>query len=80
MNAKTAHYRALRNMEGILWEQLPDYVRLSIEEAVRGEYQHVTLTLQEGNNPERAVSNLRMLGYEAYTVNSTDGVKLSIDW
>jgi len=80
MNAKTAHDHSLRNMQGILWEQLPDYVRLSIEEAVRDERLYVVVTLKEGEDYERAVSNLRILGYDAYTINSTDGVKLNIEW
>jgi len=47
---------------------------------VLGEYRYVVVSLDKSEGIERAVSNLRVLGYEAYTVNSNDGVKLSIDW
>lgn len=80
MNARTARERSLRNMEQVLWEQLPDDVCAEIGRAVRDERQSATVFLLKNEGIERALSNLRMLGYEVHAAYSADGAQLNIEW
>ena len=85
MNAREAHEKSLRSLHLILWDQLPESIRGSIQLAVLEERQSITVEWGGGEESRKGVmGKLEMLGYEVGDsfASSPEGMKpaLWISW